>query len=398
MRELWNAPGYHDYGTPQVVLPCESLGDMPIRNWSGDTWLEGAEGLSGKRMAETILTGVYHCAHCVVGCGRQVKVESGPFARVFGAGPEYENLGMLGTNLMIGNVEAVAKLTELCNRYGLDAISTGSMVGWAMEAFERGILSQVDLGGLELRFGNADAAIEMVHRIGQRLTDVGWLLGEGVKRAAAQIGHNSSEFAVEVKGLELPAHDPRARFGLAVGYATGNRGACHLQAYSHDYEGGPAWPEFGYPDPIDRFGVDGKGAFTARFQDLMSMMDSLKLCKFSVWCGVNPDHHVVWLNLTAGWDFTVDSYMETGERMYNLKRMYNVREGISRKDDTLPLRIATLARPDGGAAGKVPPLGIMLHEYYDYRGWDEFGIPKPETLRRLGLEQIVTQGLSKVGA
>lgn len=393
MIERWNAPGYHDYGTPQVVLPCESLGDIPIKNWQGGTWLEGAERLSGKAMAESILTGVYYCAHCVVGCGRQVKVESGPFAPVLGAGPEYENLGMLGTNLMIDQMEAVAKMTELCNRYGLDSISTGSVVGWAMEAFERGILTEKDLGGLTLRWGDAEAAIEMIHLIGQRQTDIGYLLGEGVKRTVQEVGQNSEEFATEVKGLEIPAHDPRARFGLSVGYATGNRGGCHLQAYSHDYEGGPAWPEFGYPEPVDRFGVEGKGVFTARFQNLMSMMDSLKLCKFSVWCGVNPDHHVEWLNLATGWDFTVDSYLEIGERLYNLKRMYNVREGISRKDDTIPLRIATLAREDGGAAGKVPPLGIMLHEYYEYRGWDEFGIPKPDTLARLGLAEVVRQGM-----
>ena len=155
MIERWNAPGYHDYGTPQVVLPCESLGDIPIKNWQGGTWLEGAEQLSGKAMAESILTGVYYCAHCVVGCGRQVKVESGPFAPVLGAGPEYENLGMLGTNLMVGQIEAVAKMTELCNRYGLDAISTGSVVGWAMEAFERGILTDKDLNGLYLQIHDA---------------------------------------------------------------------------------------------------------------------------------------------------------------------------------------------------------------------------------------------------
>jgi aldehyde:ferredoxin oxidoreductase len=292
---------------------------------------------------------------------------------------------MLGSNCLIDDLPAIAEANELCNRYGLDTISTGGVISFAMEAYERGLVNKKDTGGIELKWGNASALIEMVHQIGRR-RGFGELLGQGVKRAAEEIGGNAKEFAIHVKGLEFPAHDPRARFSVALGYATSNRGACHLQAFTNDFEGGSSLPDLGYPEPLDPFTTKGKGEFVAKMQNLMSMFDSLKCCKFVLFGGVTVEPLVKYLNFVTGWNVNVSEFLRTGERIFNLKRLYNIRCGISRKDDTLPSRILTHRR--GGGTNHLPALNIMLHDYYKYREWDEFGIPTKEKLKELGLDKF----------
>lgn len=380
-----NTKGMHDYGTSSGMTTIEKLGDLPIKNWLEGTFEEGAEKISGQTMAKTILTSRYYCSGCIIGCGRIVKVTKGLYAGVDGAGPEYETLAMLGSLCMIDDLEAIAKANELCNRYGLDTISTGAVIAFAMEAYGKGLITSRDTGDLDLAWGNAEAMVQMVETIGEREEGLGWLLGEGIERAAEKIGGLTSEFALHSKGLELPAHDPRAHYSVGLGYATSNRGACHLQGCTHLFERTVTMADLGYPEVQDRHGVVGKGEFTAKMQDLMCMYDSLKLCKFLLFGGVKLHHMVEWLNYVTGWDFTMEEFMRTGERIYNLKRMYNVRLGISRKDDTIPPRILVHKRGSGGAAENLPPLGEMLSEYYEYRGWDEMGIPKPEKLEELDL-------------
>jgi aldehyde:ferredoxin oxidoreductase len=384
---------FRDYGTSGGVPEIHHIGDLPVKNWMLGSF-EGAEEISGQRMAETVLSGKYYCYSCILGCGRKVRVEDGRYSPVEGAGPEYETVAMLGANVLVDNLKAICKANELCNRYGLDTISTGAVIAFAIEARERGLISGAEAE--KLRWGDPDSIIEMIHKIGGR-EGLGWILGEGVKRAAESIGGLALEFALHVKGLELPAHDPRAHNSVGLGYATASRGACHNQACSHIYERVCILPELGYPEVQDRFGVKGKGVFVAKLQDYMALFDSLKLCKFLVIGNVQPSHIRRWLKCVTGWDMEVDGLMKIGERISNLKRLYNVKLGLSRIRDTLPPRILTL-RKGGGAGQNLPPLNEMLAEYYEYRGWDEFGIPTYNRLKMLGLEdEAAKTGISVRG-
>jgi len=374
------------YGTSNGVEYCESVGDLPIKNWYQGSW-EGAKKISGQFMAKTVLKESYRCGRCIIGCGRTVEITAGKYKIKEGAGPEYETIGMLGSNCLVDNIEIICKANELCNRYGLDTISTGSAIAFCMEAYEKKLISKEDTGGIEMKWGDGDAVLEMIKKIANR-QDLGELLGEGLIEVSEKIGRNSCEFAIHVKGLDLPAHDPRAKVSLALGYATSNRGACHLQAFTHDFEDGASMPDLGYPKTIELFKIEGKAKFVIDFQHLMSMLDSLHCCKFIIFGGMTLQPLIETLNLVTGWNFSKDDFLKTGERIFNLKRLYNTRQGISRKDDTLPPRI--LNHPRGGGAGKnLPHLNKMLHDYYQIRGWDEFGIPTKETLKRLELEEYI---------
>jgi aldehyde:ferredoxin oxidoreductase len=372
---------FRDFGTPAGVLPAAAIGDMPIQNWRRGTWQVGIQKLSGEAMAETILTGRYFCKACTIGCGREIEVKDGPYAGVRGAGPEYETLGSLGSMCLVDDLKAVAKANELCNRYGIDTISTGSVIAFAMEAFERGILRRGDADGLDLSWGNAAAVIALVEKIGRR-EGIGDVLANGVRFASQQWGHEAYKFALEVKGLELPLHDPRALCSLAVAYATYNRGACH-RGYSHYLEWNPL-PELGFEKALDRHAAERKGVATAVMQDYSGLYNSLKLCQFII-RAVAVQEVVDCLNYVTGWDMDISEFMQAGERASNLKRLYNVRLGMSRKDDTLPYRILQEVLPDGGAANYLPNLNAMLDEYYEYRGWTRDGIPTRAKLEALGL-------------
>jgi aldehyde:ferredoxin oxidoreductase len=361
------------------------MGTLPLQNWKFvGRWEESAAKIRGVTMAETVLRGRYFCDACVMGCGRIVKIEKGPYAGVDGAGPEYETVALLGSNCLIDDLEALCFANELCNRFGLDAISTGAAIAFGMEAYEKGLIDQKDTGGIELRWGSPEALIEMIKRIAQA-KGLGKILGKGVKKASEEIDRNSVEFAMHAKGLELPAHDPRGYNAGAVGFATSSRGACHLSGLSHIFERFLKAPEIGIPEPMDRFQVEGKGILAAKTQNFMGMMDSLKLCKFILFGGITLTQMVQWYRDVTGREMTIEEFMKTGERIFNLKRLYNVRLGISRKDDTLPFRSLTSKRVGKGLTPHLPPLGEMLSEYYEYRGWSEDGIPIPEKLRELGL-------------
>lgn len=377
--------GMNKFGTSGGVVGHESYGNFPLKNWALGRCPELAEKISGQRMAETILTGKYYCKACIIGCGRKVKIEEGPYKGVEGAGPEYETMGTLGGMCMVDDLEAIAYGSELCNRYGIDTMTTGAVIAFAMELYEKGILTKENTDGLELAFGNTDAMIEMVKAIGER-KGIGELLGEGVRGAAEKIGGVAVEYALHVKGLELPAHDPRAFNGLALSYATSNRGACHLAGFTHGYERALTMPELGYDQPHDRHLIEGKAEFVMKMQNLMGVVDSIKVCKFALQGGLRISTMVDWIKYVVGWEnFTPEELMETGERLYNLKRMFNVKCGVSRKDDILPMRFLTEKREGEGVTVNLPNLGVMLSDYYQLRGWSEEGIPTKEKLQELGL-------------
>ena len=380
-----SAMGMTRFGTASGVIGHESYGNFPLKNWELGRWPEGAEKISGQKMAETILTGNYRCKTCIIGCGRVIKIQEGPYKGVEGSGPEYEALGTLGGLCLIDNLEAIAYGNELCNKYGIDVISTGTSIGFAMELYEKGIITKEDTGGLEIKFGDEKVMIELIKLIGER-KGFGEVLGEGVRIAAERIGGLAKEYAFHVKGLEFPAHDPRAFNGLALSYATSNRGACHLAGFTHGYEKANKIPELGYDKPHDRHTAEGKAEFVIKMQNLMGVVDSLKVCKFAVSNGLKISTLVDWVKFVVGWeDYSFEELMKTGERIYNIKRLFNVKCGISRKDDTLPMRFLTLKREGEGVQVNLPPLGKMLSEYYEIRGWNEVGIPTDSKLKELDI-------------
>lgn len=369
------------FGTAGGIMNYEELGNLPHKNWTLSDWKEGAKKISGQEMARTILTGRYSCMHCPIGCGRIVKVAEGPYSLVDGGGPEYESIAALGSNCLVDNLEAIAKANELCNRYGLDTMSTGAAISFAMEAFEKGLINIKDTGGIDLKWGDAAAMIEMVKKIAEG-KDIGLLLGDGVKRAAQQLGNNSIEFAVHVKGLEPSYHDPRCFFSQAISYATTNRGACHNGSQSHSCELNNTQPELDIVEPMDKHQVKGKAEFTIKLQNLMCMFDALVMCKFAHASGaIKAGQMLKFLNLVTDFDMDLEEFMLAGERTFNLQRQYNTRLGISRKDDIIHPRFLTLERD----RDKLPPIGQLLSDYYQIRGWSEDGVPTPSTIARLGL-------------
>jgi len=387
VASTFDAKDMRDNGTVGSLLYCETVGDLPIKNWSMRRFA-GAENISGSAVKE-ILTKKYYCGSCLVGCGRTVNVPDGRFMTNGPVGGmEYETVAMVGSNLLINDIKAVSKINELCNRFGIDTISTGSVLAMAMECHENNLLSTDDLDGIDLKWGDADAVIEILHKIAHR-EGIGNLLAEGTRRIASEIGSYAAEFAVHVKGLELPAHDPRAKNSLAISYATSNRGACHLSAFGYDFEHLCSSPELGVPEPLDRFETKGKPAYVARMENIMSMCDSLSTCKFMLFCAISLPQLVQELELITGFGLDVGDFLKTGERIFNLKRMYNNKCGISRKDDTLPPRILNLKRGTGADEDQLPPLNIMLEEYYKLRGWNEIGFVSLEKIKELGLERFL---------
>jgi aldehyde:ferredoxin oxidoreductase len=357
-------------GTSGGVLAAERVGDLPLQNWRGGSWSEGAQAITGETLHETIWTRNTFCYACPIGCGKAIEVQEGPYAGVSGEGPEYETLAGFGGNLLIDDLNAIARMNDLCNRLGLDTISTSSVLALAAEAFERGLISAADTEGIELRWGDAEAVIAMIDKIARR-EGIGDLLAQGSRAAARELGPEAEALAVHVKGLEVPYHDPRAFVDMAVNYATANRGACHLESLTYWPGYGMTWP--GWHDaPRDRFeGGEVAARLVVQFQDYLSTFNPLGLCKFIVKVGMTPEHVVALVNAAMGWEWSAEDLLATGRRIFDLKRRINLRLGVTRADDTLPSRLLTHPRPSGGAEGVLPDLGPMLEAYYRLRGWEE---------------------------
>jgi aldehyde:ferredoxin oxidoreductase len=375
------------FGTAGGLVRAENSGDLPIKNWLEGSWNEGAEAISGQRIMETVFAGHYRCFACPIGCGKDVHLKEGPYAGLEGHGPEYETLGSFGSLLLNDDLGSIARVNDLCNRHGLDTISAGAVVALAMEAYERGLLTRKDTGGLELGWGRSDAIVALVEMIAQR-EGLGDLLAAGVKVAAQRLGPGAEDLAIHTKGLEIPMHDPRAFLSMAVNYATANRGGCHLEAPAYWYDYGIKWEDWG-SDWEPNCHIERDKAREARdFQDYISLYNPLGVCKFIARAGVGPSHLTSWIRLALGWDIGKEELLLVGERLFNLKRLVNLRLGTTAKDDTLPLRLLTHARPSGKAAGVLPNLGAMLKEYYALRGWAPEGIPGEARLAALGLSDL----------
>jgi aldehyde:ferredoxin oxidoreductase len=368
-------------------------GILPTRNFKSGVF-EGAEKISGQAMTATFLKSREACPRCPVACKRMVEVTEGPFAPVLSeyGGPEYETMAALGSLLGVDRLDAVCKMNMLCNAYSLDTISTGVCIAWAMECYEAGILTKVDTDGMELIFGNAKAAVKMVEKIALK-DGFGAIFSEGLVNAVEKIGRGSEKFAVEVKGLEIPMHEPRGKKGLGVMYAVSNRGGCHMQSmHDPDLESPDMAPEVGISKPLHRLDTSTEKVLALKkTSDWTAMINSTGLCSNIYWFGsvyYRPLHQVEILNAVTGWDFSVKEYMETGERINTYCRAFNVREGITRKDDTLPRRFMEplVGGPTDGQVISQKELDSMLDSFYEICGWDkETGIPTKERLNQLGL-------------
>lgn len=380
------------YGTPGSFSNNERLGNLPINNWRDARAIDLAGKINGVVMAETIQVKRAGCKRCPIICSRVVKVEDAPYAtHGIVEGPEYENLGALGSMQLVDDLAAVTKANEQCNRYGLDTISTGGTLAFANECFEKGLLTKADTDGLELGMGRPDSNIELIRRIALREKGIGELLCHGSRQAAKEIGKGAEEYAIEVKGLELPMHDPRFSWGHGISYSTGNRGGCHLTSLSHAYELVVTFPEVGQMEPAKGREREGKAQFVVNLQNYMNLRDSLVFCNFDQLNNAAKGTHVLgWYNLITGRGLNFEDFMTLGERGFQLKRMISNRRGVTRKDDNLPPRLRTLKKVGQDLNFEVPPLYPMLSEYYDLRGWTEEGRPSKETVARLGLKEFAT--------
>jgi aldehyde:ferredoxin oxidoreductase len=354
---------------------------------------EGIEEINGQALSDKVLTGTRNCFACPIACGRGTEIKDGPWEGHEGEGPEYETVNVFGGMCYVADMNAVTMANFLCNEYGLDAISTGSSIAFSMECYEKGILTKEMTGGLELNFGDGALLVDLVEKIGRR-EGIGDFIAEGTKRMSEKLGHGSEAFAMHVKGLELPAYDPRAAKICGLGYALANRGGCHMAGYVQ----GPTfidtpWLLVDDSKIEDVFVANPKEAkVLVDLENALTLFDCIGGCKFMGFL-LPAQEYADLIAAATGWNFTVEEFRKGGERIYNLARSYCVREGISRKDDILPKRLYDDPLPDGPAKGMVierDTLEAMKDAYYEFRKWDkETGKPSIERLNELGLEFLL---------
>ncbi|NHI83492.1 MAG: aldehyde ferredoxin oxidoreductase [Candidatus Thorarchaeota archaeon] len=350
------------YGTAVLVNVVNELGMLPTFNFQEGTFND-AEGVSGEKLLERLHVRTYNCHVCPIGCGRISKA----YGEEVG-GPEYETIWALGPQCGINDLEWIAAANHRCNLLGIDTISVGSTIGCAMELVQRGALDT------SLHFGDTTGLLDLIDDIGHG-RGLGAEMAEGSKRFAARYG--MSELAMQVKGLEIPAYDPRGAQGHALGYATSNRGGCHLRSYM-------IGPEIlGSPVIVDRDRTQGKAGLVILYQNLSAAMDSLVLCRFTNFAWSVDDYAEMAASAT-GLPIDGNALLTIGERIWNVERLFNQREGFSSKDDTLPPRFFK-PLPEGGSRNRVVHLETMLPEYYRLRGWDSDGQPSKEQLEKLEL-------------
>lgn len=375
---------YRLHGTANDVIFCEQAGDLPVKYWTKSSWTEGAKKIGAPRFTEELKAKSWPCLYCPIGCHRQVSFDY-KGEHIEGAGAEYESLGMLGSNCLVDDLSAISKANDLCNRLGIDTISAGSFVAFTMECFEKGLIAREDLGGQEAHWGDGDFLVDLISQIGQK-EGFGKIFAQGIRPAADHIGQGAEKLIVEVKNLDFPAHDPRTYFSLAINYATGTRGACHTRGYPHIAEIGVMLiPEIGLTEAPKRFQMKGQARLAALFQDIAALHDSLVLCILTPIVGLSLTETTQLFNYITGWYMTPQDLMLVGKRIFNLQRKINVNDGMCREDDQLPNKMFQPG-DKGTRKGKFPkPFTESLSEYYEYREWDQNGIPKKELLKKLDI-------------
>ena len=391
LKNMKNSPvlysQFSKMGTPMVVDAMSEMGIYSIRNWSATGQIDMVPGL-GKATQDTMIITRNPCYDCPVGCSQVKLVTSGPYAGYLSEGPEFETTYSLGSAVGVDYLPAVIAGDRLCDEYGIDTISAGVSIAWAMELYEKGILTKKDTDGLDLKFGNHAAMIEMLRKISYQ-EGLGALLGQGTKKAAEKIGRGSGDFAMQVKGLEMPAYDVRGAKAHGLNYATSYTGADHNRGYAFQ-----EIFDIPVPEKVDRNATKGKGKLTKWNQDNRAVTcDCAPMCAFlldmavpAVACQNTADL----VNAAAGTNFTPADIEKIGERLNNVARLFNIREGFTRKDDSFPKRIMTEPIKAGASKGALisqTDLDEMLDEYYKARGWNKGGTPTATKLKELGIKK-----------
>jgi len=377
-------------GTNAALAISAMTGDLPAKNWTvGDNMAIASKIEGGVLSGPDFYLGNDACHGCMIACKRVVHITDGPYKGIEGPGPEYEGVASLGSLLMIGDMAAVIKMNELCNDFGLDVISCGSTIAFAMDCWENGLITSKDTDGIELKWGDADAVLKMIGKIGRR-EGFGDVLAEGSRRAARKIGGNASEYAIEIKGMEVPMHDPRSNYLCGLGYATGVRGACHTNDASYAIGSGILdWPDIGIPLGIDVKKNEGAAGFVKHAQDLGQILNAAVFCYMLIFV-LNGEDVAELLSAATGFDYSFKEVEECAERIWITKRGLDNLMGITAADDRLPRQILTPPK-DGGAAGQAPDLNVMLKEFYPARGLDSNGRPTKETLSKLGIPELASK-------
>jgi len=385
-RDAMPGQSLRSMGTDAIMDLGMMTGDVPIKNWMIGEDLELSANLGGPALTEKYLTGNRACSFCPIGCKRIVKVDDGPFKTEEGAGPEYQTCCTFGTLIKNYALAGVIKANEWCNRYGMDTISCGATIAFAMEAFEKGLITKKDTDGIDLTWGNMEGAMELLHKIAKK-EGIGAVLSEGTREAARRLGKGAEEFGVEVKGLEVPMHDPRGFHGAGLAYMTSIRGACHLMHLAFSVEQGiTTYAEAGFQENYIGQTSEGKAEMVKLCEDLGLPCNSLVICEFAAWTySANELAEIV--RVTTGFDFALKDLLSCGERTWLLKRGLGNMMGVRAKDDRLPKRILTPLN-EGAAAGSVPNVEKLLREYYEIRGLDGDGRPKKEVLIKAGLDEL----------
>jgi aldehyde:ferredoxin oxidoreductase len=374
--------GLSEFGTPVLVPLTNSMGALGTRNLQRE-YCEKGEAISGKVLKEEFFEKHIACAQCPVGCGKVSSVKTGPDAGLSWKMPEYETIFSLGSMVENYDVPALMQANKLCDEMGLDTISMGVTLAFAMECFEKGFLSQQDTGGIALRFGDVD----VIHRLIRDTAlqqGFGKLLSEGSERMAARLDPKTTEFLYTVRKVELPGHSARVLKGMSIGYPTGTRGGSHQDAR----------PILQYSNEQDNVHPEGQPEYAMRTQNFTALGDSLTQCRFVSERGFGmtiKETYAEMINAVTGWNFTTEEVERIGERIYNVERAFNVREGVSRKEDKLPYRVMEEPVPNGPHRGmrcSREELDQMLDEYYRLRGWTDQGIPTEEKLHELQLDFV----------
>ncbi len=363
------------HGTPLTLNLTNAAGMLPTSNFRKGVF-EEADKINAEGVKDSTIKS-RGCYGCILACSQITKAKEGKYKGTVLEGPEYESLGLLGSNLEVSNLSDIIQSNLLCDQLGLDTISTGGVIGFLMECMEKGFITPADVNGLQLRFGDSEAVHELIHDIAYR-QGVGNLLAEGVQATAEKIGHNSSEFAMHVKGLEFAAYDPRIGYGTALSYAVNTRGACHRRAWP------PMVEVLGKENP---YGIEGKAQLIKDLYNDNCVMHSLLVCDFpGKMIPIKNPEYAQYYQAVTGRPTTAEDLLEAADRIESTIRLFNNREGFTRDKDTLPPRAFKEGLLNGPAEGRYIPkeaLDTIISEYYALRGWDEQGVPREDTLDRL---------------
>lgn len=374
---------YRALGTVENILVHNSLSCMPTRNYRNSRF-EGAEKVSGEVLNEKYVAKVIGCGSCAMRCEHEVVVPEGPYKNTM-TRMEYESLWALGPYCGVDSLDAIIKAMDMCNYYGIDSISAGVITGFAMDCYETGLLTKQDMNGIDAKFGNAEAMVQLIEKIGKR-EGIGNILADGVKFASEKIGKGSEKLALHIKGVEVTGYDLRCLKTAALGFAVSFRGADHNRhgAYAFDVKG-----------KVNRLIAEkGRGKLVRDMEDVYNLIDSFIVCKFSrgTYYKELPDMAKLY-TLVTGYETTPEELKKAGERIQNVAKLFNIREGLGRKDDNLPYKVMHEPIPDEGPSKGAfvtqEELDLLLDDYYESRGWTKEGVPTREKLKELGMDDLM---------